>query len=223
MREIDRLAVDTTGPNLFQMMENAGRSLALQAIDLLGAEWRGAGVVVLAGAGGNGGGGVCAARHLANHGVAVRLVLADPDRLTGVAAQQRRVFASTPGREVRADALAGGGRPDVVIDALVGYGLREAPRGATADLIDWANASGAPILALDVPSGLDATTGEAPGLAVAARMTLTLALPKTGCVSPEVGELWLADLGIPVSVYNAAGIPYVDPFGARYRVRLQVR
>src|SRR5262252_6871963 len=71
MREIDRIAVDETGPNLFQMMENAGRNLALQAMEVLGAKWSRASMIVLAGGGGNGGGGICAARHLANRGLNV--------------------------------------------------------------------------------------------------------------------------------------------------------
>jgi hypothetical protein len=64
MREIDRIAAGETGPNLFQMMENAGRNLALQAIEVLGPDWRERHILVLAGGGGNGGGGICAARHL---------------------------------------------------------------------------------------------------------------------------------------------------------------
>lgn len=89
MREIDRIAVNETGPILPQMMENAGRNLAELAIELLGASWRQAELVVLAGSGGNGGGGVCAARHLANHGARVHLCLAQPERLTEATALQR--------------------------------------------------------------------------------------------------------------------------------------
>ena len=88
MREIDRVAIEETGPNLFQMMENAGRSLAGQALHMLGAGWKKARIVVLAGSGGNGGGGICAARHLANRDVDVALVLAEPDRLNEVPALQ---------------------------------------------------------------------------------------------------------------------------------------
>ncbi len=69
MREIDHIAVEETGPNLFQMMENAGRNLALAAIGMLGDAWQDARVLVMAGSGGNGGGGICAARHLANRDV----------------------------------------------------------------------------------------------------------------------------------------------------------
>lgn len=220
MREIDRLAIDETGPNLFQMMENAGRNLALQALDLLGERWRDARVVVLAGGGGNGGGAICAARHLANRDVDVALVLSEPDRLTGVPASQRTIFRSTRGREIDARAL-GAQWPDLIIDGLIGYGLREAPRGRAAELITWANTSGAPILALDVPSGLDATNGETPGACIRAHTTLTLALPKTGLDGATSGDLWLADIGIPRGTYERAGVLYIDPFGTSYRVRIE--
>lgn len=222
MREIDRLAVEETGPSLLQMMENAGRGLAERALGLLGSGWLKARVVVLAGSRGNGGGGICAARHLANRGVDVSLVLARPEGLSEAAAFQRRIFAFTPGRELGAASVEGE-RPDLVLDALLGYGLVGPPRPPVAELIDWANGQGGPILALDVPSGLDAATGDLPGASIRAHTTLTLALPKTGLDSPQVGELWLADLGIPPAVFVRSGHPYVDPFGSRWQVRLRRR
>jgi NAD(P)H-hydrate epimerase len=222
MREIDRIAIHDTGPNLFQMMENAGRNLARQAQLMLGPTWKRARVAVLAGTGGNGGGGICAARHLANRGLDVALVLSERDRLGEVPAFQRKVFASTRGREIDAAALRQE-RPELIIDALIGYGLHNAPRSDLADLIVLTNLSGVPILALDVPSGLNATTGECPGACIRANMTLTLALPKTGLIDQNVGELWLADLGIPCVTFERVGITYSDPFGERSRARLTRR
>ena len=81
MREIDRIAMEETGPNLFQMMENAGHNLAEMALETHCENWRQARVVVLAGSGGNGGGDIVATRHLANHGVTVELCLAAADKL----------------------------------------------------------------------------------------------------------------------------------------------
>jgi len=222
MREIDRVATEETGPNLFQMMENAGRNLAMQTIEVLGARWKGGRVVVLAGGGGNGGGGICAARHLANRGIDVRLCLADPGRLGPVPAFQRKIFASTPGTEIDI-ARVEDGACDVILDALIGYGLRSAPAGPVAALIRWANRAGAPILALDVPSGVDATTGDAPGDFVRTRWTMTLALPKTGLGPDKAGEVILADLGIPEQTYRRAGVPYRTPFDARFLVPLNRR
>jgi NAD(P)H-hydrate epimerase len=221
MREIDRIAVEETGPNLFQMMENAGRNLAHHALERLGPTDGRAHVVVLAGSGGNGGGGICAARHLANRNVDVSLVLADPNRLSDVPAYQRKVFASTSGREIEAAAL-GRDRADLIVDALIGYGLRSGPHGRAAELIAWANQNRAPIVALDIPSGLNATTGERPGVCIRAQTTLTLALPKVGLVGDTVGDLWLADIGIPRATFERAGVSYAHPFGRDDRVRLRI-
>ena len=122
MRELDRVAIEETGPSLLQMMENAGRNLALLAMELMGTRWRSARVVILAGSGCNGGGGICAARHLSNHGVSVSLCLAEPDRMSEAAAIQRRIFQYTDGTEVRSSELANL-ESDLIIDALIGYGL----------------------------------------------------------------------------------------------------
>jgi len=219
MREVDRIAVEETGPNLYQMMEDAGRALASLAIELLGKNWRGAKVVILAGTGGNGGGGICAARHLANHDLAVSLYLADPAHLTAVTAFQRKIFQSSKGREIDAQGLSTK-RVDLVLDALIGYGLKGAPQEGVANIIRRVNGAGFPILSLDVPSGVDATTGQVPGDHVRPRWTMTLALPKTGLLPIRTGELFLADIGIPEGVYRRIGLNYTPPFGAGSWVRL---
>lgn len=221
MHEIDRIAVEETGPNLFQMMENAGRNLALQTLEILRTAWQDRQILVLAGAGGNGGGGICAARHLANRGATVTLVLAAPLPAGGVPAFQRLVYTNTSGREIAADALHGA-RPDFLIDALIGYGLTAAPRGIAADLMAWANGSGAPILSLDVPSGVDATTGETPGVAIRPTWTMTLGLPKTGLRPENAGHLVLADIGMPTEAFRRAGIADVRPFGDQYLIPLTI-
>jgi len=225
MIEVDRVAIEDTGPNLLQMMENAGRNLALQAMASLGDAWRGANIVVLAGNGGNGGGGICAARHLANRGAQVRLCLVSRDRLGEAGGWQRHIYQATPGREVDIDSLANSDEPvDLVLDALLGYGLECAPRGNALRLIQWANGSGAPILALDIPSGVNATTGATPGEYIRARRTLTLALPKTGLLPELTGDLILADIGIPPGAYawDTLKLPYTPPFGDRFLVPLTV-
>lgn len=222
MREVDRIAMEETGPNLYQMMENAGRNLALLAIEFLGENWQKARVVVLAGSGGNGGGGICAARHLANRQLDVRLCLAQPERMAEVPRWQRKIFQSTDGREIDRSQLPEQ-RPDLILDALIGYGLKSAPDENMTQLIHWANSSEAPILALDAPSGLNATTGLAPGACVAPKWTMTLALPKTGLLPKRTGELYLADIGIPVAAYRRLNLKYEDPFGARFWVRLHCR
>ena len=222
MRDVDHIAGEETGPNLFQMMENAGRNLALLAIAVLGDVWNKATIVVLTDSGGNGGGGICAARHLANHGINVRLCIAEPDCLEEVPAFQRKIFQSTNGEEIARDSL-GGERADLIIDALIGYGLRSAPRNPVAKLIHWANGTGTPILALDVPSGLDATTGQTPGECIRPHWTMTLALPKTGLLPQRTGQLFLADIGIPEQTYRRLGLSYVNPFAKSFWIPLICR
>ena len=219
MREVDRIAMEETGPNLFQMMENAGRNLALQAIEVLGNGWKEANILVLAGLGGNAGGGICAARHLANRQANVRLALSNPDRLGEVPAFQRKIFHSTSGKEVEISDLSGL-HPDLIIDAVIGYSLKGAPRGTALELIQWANATGAPILSLDVPSGVDSTTGATEGEYIFAKWTMTLALPKTGLLPDKTGALFLADIGIPEAVYAKMRLNYTYPFAHRFRVPL---
>lgn len=219
MRDLDRIAMEETGPNLFQMMENAGRNLAHLTITMLGRGWQAARIVVLAGPGGNGGGGICAARHLANHRARVALCLSDPDHLQDVPAWQRKIFHQTTGREISAPWITEE-RPDLIVDALIGYGLKAAPRGTAADLIRWANGTGAPILALDVPSGVDSTTGETPGDTIKPQQTMTLALPKTGLFRAATGDLFLADIGIPEGAYRRVAPTYAPPFEDRFWVSL---
>ena len=88
-------------------------------------------------------------------------------------------------------------------------------------MIEWAAETSAQTIALDVPSGIDSTTGETPGQHVNAAVTMTLALPKTGLDAASVGDLWLADIGIPQEVYRRVGLEVsADVFGAEYRVLL---
>lgn len=98
MRAVDRIAVEETGPNLFQMMENAGRSLALQAIGMLGDGWREKRILIMAGTGGNGGGGICAARHLINRGAKVGLILTDTPRPNTAPAWQKHIYSTAGGQ-----------------------------------------------------------------------------------------------------------------------------
>jgi len=221
MREVDRIAIEETGPNLYQMMENAGRNLATLALDLLGSDAPSARILVLAGAGGNGGGGICAGRHLANKGAKVALCLAQPDRLGEVPGWQYKVFLNTSGRALSAADVANE-MFDMILDALIGYSLQASPHRVYADLISWANASGAPIVALDVPSGVDSTTGATPGVYISAVATMTLALPKTGLLPNKTGSLYLADIGIPIETYRRLGLSYAPQFGNRYIVPLHV-
>ena len=212
MREVDRLMVDEYGIVLLQMMENAGRGLARLARDrFLGGDARGRRVTVLAGGGGNGGGGLVSARRLAGWGATVQVVLVkEPDRLDEVPRHQLAILERMAVPYAVASDHPSIPPDDMVIDALVGYSLSGPPRGAAADLISEANATTAPVLSLDVPSGVDAATGEVYEPAIKATATLTLALPKVGLRTAEarrhVGELYLADIGVPPDLYARPSI-----------------
>lgn len=220
MREVDRIAMEDFGLGILQMMENAGRSLAENVMDMVGEI--GGEIVILAGGGGNGGGGLSCARHLNNRGFRIEVVL-DRDVMTlrGAAAAQWRILQATGLNPLPSDDVTLPlGRADLVVDALIGYSLHGAPRGRAAELIALCNEHAARVLALDVPSGLDATSGETPGLAIRAERTLTLALPKTG-LSHTPGDLYLADIGIPPEVYDRLGVAYEPPFRTRYWLQLE--
>ena len=221
MREVDRFAIEEVGPNLYQMMENAGRSLALTVLDTMGGVGARKPVVVLAGTGGNGGGGICAARHLANRGFDVTVVLSDSTGLKPISEEQLSTYRGTGGRVASLDELDEH-ESGVVVDAIIGYSLGGAPQGAPREMIDWAASQAAPVISLDVPTGIDATSGEAPGAHVLASTTLTLALPKTGLDVAAAGDVLLADIGIPREVYRWAGIHVpADVFRERYRVSVR--
>ncbi len=221
MLEIDRIAVEQSGPTLLQMMEHAGTDLALTALDMLGDDWRDARILVLAGTGGNGAGGVCAARHLANRGAHVTVVtITRPAAADGALGQQLLALAEAPARILTWDEAFDAAEADLIIDAVVGYSLDGAPRARQMALIRASQAAGVPVLSLDVPSGIDADSGEAPGVVVRPARTLTLALPKVGLTEENAGELWLADVGIPPGVYARAGIAFEPLFGRETRLRL---
>ena len=214
MREVDRIMVEDLKIELIQMMENAGRTLAQHTRRVfLGGDARGRRVIVLAGGGGNGGGGIAAARHLANWGAQVSIVLGQPEADMNVVPGLQLAIAKRIGIEVASPdevARKSMARFDVLIDALIGYGFKSAPREPIASLIESANGSRVPIVALDVPSGLDADTGRAPGAVIRASTTLTLALPKAGLMQPAarawVGDLYLADISVPPLVYRRLGL-----------------
>lgn len=211
MREVDRLMIEVYGIQLIQMMENAGRDLALLAKRMLHGDLADRPIVVLAGRGNNGGGALVAARHLMNWGAWVQVLLTHrPDDYAGIPAHQLAILERM-GLAV-AWAEEGWELPpaDLVIDGIIGYGLQGDPAGGAATLINLANSSMAPILSLDAPSGLDTETGTLHSPAIHAAATLTLALPKAGLLSAvgqsAVGDLYLGDISVPPHLYEALGL-----------------
>ena len=168
MREVDRAMIEDYGISLVQMMENAGRNLAqLARSRFLQGDPTGRRVLVLAGKGGNGGGGMVCARLLHNWGAEVQLWMTAPGReLAGVPLHQLGILERMGIPTIAAGESSTLPPADLLVDALIGYSLTGPPRGLAANLIDAANSHGAPILSLDVPSGVDTGTGAAAGSAI---------------------------------------------------------
>lgn len=213
MTEVDLLMTESYGISLPQMMENAGRSLATLARQrFFDGNTAGRAVTVLAGSGGNGGGALTAARRLALWGAHVTLVLSSP----------REAMTQVPGIQLNILDKMGiepfdqpPTHSDLIVDGLIGYSLRGAPRGRSLDLIEWANGADVPVLSLDVPSGFDSQTGELHPTSIQANATLTLALPKKGLQAPAlshaVGDLYLADISVPPDLYSRLSTPREVP------------
>jgi len=228
MIEVDRLMIEHYQISLIQMMENAGRNLALLACRrFLADQPKNRAIAILAGSGGNGGGALVAARHLHNWGAKVTVFLSkSPARMTPVPSHQLSSLQhmNVPGCTAENGVLKGSF--DLIIDGLIGYSLNGAPKGTTAVLIEQANAHTAPVLSLDVPSGLSANAGGEAPASILAAATLTLALPKQGLFTPEaravVGEIYLADISVPTELYQSPSLQLEVPtlFGPHTLLRL---
>src|SRR2546426_5294133 len=205
MRKIDEITIREFQVDVLMLMENAGRASATLARQMLGRTIFGKRVACLLGGGNNGGDGMVAARHLANWGAVVKVIVgATKDKMKSVPLGQLHIIEKMGIPILSTDYVLRD--CDLLVDGLIGYGLEGNPRDRIATIIRDANASGRPILALDVPSGMNATTGETYDPCIKATATLTLALPKTGFLapgaSPYVGALYLADISIPRNVYQ---------------------
>jgi len=215
MQELDRRTIVQAGIPGAVLMENAGRGVA----DTVGqrfADLHPGPVLILCGRGNNGGDGFVIARHLHTAGWDVQaILLAERAAVSGDAATMRDRFEQSGGRiSVAPDAaslavaLAGASGCRLCIDALLGTGFARQPEGPLATAIDWLNHQPAPVVAVDLPSGVDATTGQVPGIAVRAALTVTFAFPKVGLVSypgaGHAGEVIGVPIGIPAEVAASA-------------------
>src|SRR2546427_278560 len=209
MRRLDRRAITELGIPGATLMENAGRGAAAGIVALLGrlkATRRGARVAVVCGKGGNGGDGFVVARWLKRSGVRPDVLLAFPEgEIGGDAGGKLRELRRSGVRpwlvedaHAAAEALA---RADVIVDALLGTGSRGAPEGRVARLIELINASGRPVAALDVPSGVSADGDPPAGPAIRATLTLTFGGFKRGLVcgpgAALAGRVEVVPIGIP--------------------------
>ena len=219
MRELDRAAIEERSIPSIRLMENAGQAV-VRAMERLFAPLHGKTVTIVAGKGQNGGDGFVVARLLRRKRCKARVaLLCSPSSLKGDAATNLRRFQKAGGRCQAVDTEAALTRvlapllpaSDLLVDAIFGTGLNAPVTGIPASAITLMNASGRPIIAIDLPSGLNGDTGAVWGTAITAALTVTLARPKRGLylgVGPNhTGLIRVADIGIPADLIAAAKIP----------------
>jgi NAD(P)H-hydrate epimerase len=232
MAALERSAQDVPGVSVSALMARAGAAVATVARRLLGRSG-GRRVVVLVGKGNNGGDGLVAARDLEGDAVVTALLVVPPASLAGdpaahlaaLRARRVRIEISSALDDTALDRTLA--EADLIVDAIFGTGFRGPAAGEPARAIEAANRSGVPILAVDVPSGIDAATGRAGPPCVYAAATVTMGLPKRGLVqypaAAHAGTVYVADIGLSTSLVDAAPIPVSLVTGAWVNRTLPVR
>jgi NAD(P)H-hydrate epimerase len=209
VRQIDRLSIDRYHIPGIVLMENAARAAANAACDLLDGECVGE-ILILCGGGNNGGDGLAVARHLHNRGADVLIALTtDPahykgDALTNWSIVQAMGLRAEP---IAVEKLARTSAV-LIIDAIFGTGLSEAPRDPFPAIAAAVNHLRRPVLAIDIPSGLDCDTGIPPGACIRATRTITFVAKKIGFANPQAraytGDIIVGDIGCPRELIEAA-------------------
>ncbi len=208
MVKVDKAMIEDCHIELVQMMENAGHNLAhLARTRFFDGNAAGKKVIVLVGTGCNGGGAMVSARRLHCWGASVQVLLTKSDEFySGISLRQLDTLKHTGVNVSHSKDLENAKSVDLIIDGIIGYSLRGNPRGGAADVIHFANTMSAPVLALDTPSGVDTSSGIVFYPVISATATLALALPKEGLRNSKalkhVGELYLADIGVPPDLYS---------------------
>lgn len=230
----DKYTIDEIGIPGMVLMENAGRTIFEKAREILNARG-GISAYILAGKGNNGGDGFVVARYLLEEHVDVMVFhIAPADEYTGDAATNFNILRQltenlyyTPSvtdlEEIASSLLPA----DVLVDGLLGTGIQGAPRSPFDEFIHWLNSYNAPTVSIDIPSGVDANTGQIPGVAVSAVATVTMGFKKTGLLfSPGrdfAGEITVADIGIPSVALDHTTQIYYLPGDDDIHYRLPVR
>jgi hydroxyethylthiazole kinase-like uncharacterized protein yjeF len=213
VKEVDALAQERFGISVDWLMEAAGWQVARFCPQ---------GTVVACGVGNNAGDGLAAARHLHRWGKLASVCCINAARLPSAAARELQALGRI-GIEVTSELRLSGAQ--AVVDAILGTGLSRRPEGNFAAWIEAINSAGLQVIAVDVPSGLDADTGVAYAPSVQAQTTVTLGLPKQGLLladGPRLsGEVWVADIGVPFEAYAVVGVQVpAGLFANSDRVRL---
>ena len=209
--QIDRCATTNFGISGLVLMENAGRG----ASDLLCALEVSSPIVVCCGKGNNAGDGYVIARHLLARNYDVQVLNWEPpEKITGDARTNYLILRAMDAPVVEHREVSSNEFSHIlsdaswIVDALLGTGCKGAPRTPIKQAIEAINQATANTLAVDIPSGLDCDTGSVPGIAIEADHTCTFLAAKPGLIHPVgksyVGELHIADLGIPDRIIEAA-------------------
>ncbi len=217
VRELDRRAIEAYGIPGVVLMENAAAAIEEVVLTCLGDLPADSSVLVLCGPGNNGGDGLALARRLQNRAVPVEVFLtADDERYAGDAAVMLHIVrcmgisCSVLDLEDVERVLPADPKQTLIVDALLGTGLDRPVRAGVSEVVAWvkrARNAGAFVVAVDVPSGLDADSGEVLGVAVQADVTVTLAAMKPGLtLAPEiVGRVEVGDIGVPTALLDEVG------------------
>lgn len=227
-------AVRSFGIPSMLLMENAGRGSAVAIARTYG-PLQGRSIVVACGKGNNGGDGFVVARHLVNFGASVVVVLVASQReLKGDARRNFEILNAIHKHSPNQLSIIKGtggalskARPYLIVDALLGTGFSGAIRPPFAGIIDWINRQGAPVVSVDIPSGVNGTTGMMGNKAVGAELTLTMGALKTGLLCNHgaelAGPIEVIDIGIPFSVYQSKSLQTFQYQGSDVRAALPQR
>jgi hydroxyethylthiazole kinase-like uncharacterized protein yjeF len=219
MRRLDEKAIKDYGIPSIVLMENAGRGAAeiIQAscrrmFCKAGRQVGGCRVVIVCGTGNNGGDGFVVARHLVNKGVRVQVILLGSSKKLSPDALINYKIVKKMGIKIRDtsyffDQIFNKKRDvSLIIDAIFGTGLSRPIEGMVANVIQAMNQSKKPIVALDIPSGLNGKTGEVMGAAIKAKGTMTFGAPKTGFYKKQgpklTGKVTIVDISIPRKLFS---------------------
>lgn len=211
IQSLDKAAIKTVGIPSLVLMENAGKAVASEVFKRLRKNMS-ARVCVVCGAGNNGGDGFVAARHLMDFGMRINVhLVGNKKKLSQDAGIQYRILQKLGCRihvstGISMSLKKGLTAADLVVDAVFGVGLNRTLKVPYADVVETINRLARYVIAVDVPSGLDATTGRIYGLCVEADRTVTFSMPKTGFYKNEgpryTGKITVAGIGIPKKLLN---------------------
>ena len=203
MQRIDKRASKIYGIPAIILMESAAIASAFLVLKMLKQDL--SNVVLFCGQGNNGGDGFACARHLINHGLKVKVCFVGKvEKLSNESKTNYQILRKM-GQKILKPKISSLKKElknaDLIVDALLGIGLKNKVREPYFSLINLINDSEKPVLSLDIPSGLDATGGKVCGIAVKARRTITFGLFKRGFLNPQaltyIGELTIGDIGLP--------------------------